>query len=150
MLDSLDSTFFRIFEKSANSLVIKADPPRFTMLAASDEYLAISGKTRDALIGKGVFEVFTDNLTYPSGALRAYNAFLEVIQTKQTVSLPSYEYEIPSPVTGQLEPFYWSNTNVPIMGDDGEVEYILNTTTNITEQVFLKHREQEINRELDY
>ncbi|GAB2791205.1 hypothetical protein GCM10027275_40190 [Rhabdobacter roseus] len=135
-----DINFLAVFEKSAASLVIKADPPRFTMLAVSDQYLKMTACKREDLIGKGVFEVFTDNETDPSGALSAFRAFMEVIETRQQVDLPIYKYEIISPASGKLEPFYWSNCNVPILGEDGQVAYILNTTTDITEQILLKEK----------
>ena len=143
-----DVNFLAVFEKSAGSLVIKADPPRFTMLAVSDQYERITSCKREDLVGKGVFEVFTDNETDPSGALSAYRAFMQVIETRQQVDLPVYKYDIFSPATGKLEPFYWSNSNVPILGQDGEVAYILNTTTDITEQVLTRQKGEKARQDL--
>ncbi|WP_234734371.1 PAS domain-containing sensor histidine kinase [Tellurirhabdus bombi] len=149
MKDSLDAiSLLAIFEKSANSLVIKADPPRFTILAVSDKYLEISRTKREDIIGKGVFEVFPDNESDPSGALSAYKAFMSVIETKKQVDLPVYKYDILVPETGLLTPFYWSNTNVPILGGDGQVAFILNTTADITDKVLLQQKEELGRKEL--
>src|SRR3712207_6304857 len=42
------------------NLVLAADPPHFTMLAASDERLAATLSTREETIGRPLFEFFSD------------------------------------------------------------------------------------------
>src|ERR671914_1520529 len=41
-------------------LVLAADPPRFTMLAANDERLVGTMSTREGTLGLGIFDVFSD------------------------------------------------------------------------------------------
>src|SRR5215217_1963182 len=57
-----DAPDFRaVFEAAPGAIVVLApDAPRFTMLAASDAYLAAAMRPREALIGRPLFEVFPD------------------------------------------------------------------------------------------
>ena len=56
-----ENIFQTVFEKSPGSLLVRADRPDFTILAASDTYLTITGSTRGAILGKGFFEAFPDD-----------------------------------------------------------------------------------------
>lgn len=134
--------FIQFFKYSPQSLVIRADAPRFTMIAASDQYLELSATKREDLIGRGVFEVFPDNDSDPSGALSARNAFERVIAEKRRVDLPVYKYDIKVPGYDDLQPFYWSNVNEPVFDEQGNVAFIINTTANITERILLQQREE--------
>ncbi|RZK69610.1 MAG: PAS domain-containing sensor histidine kinase, partial [Pedobacter sp.] len=49
--------------------------------------------------------------------------------------LPVFKYEIFSPHTGELETYYWSNLNEPVLDEQGQVTYLINSTANITEQI---------------
>ncbi len=125
-------------------MVVKANPPFFTMLAASDRFLELTQKDRADVTGKNLFNVFPDNDADPSGKLSAYRAFVEVIATRTQVDLPVYRYDIFVPAEGRQVPFYWSNRNEPILSADGTaVEYIINTTTNITARILLEKKEAE-------
>jgi two-component system sensor histidine kinase VicK len=57
--DSIYSSpaFQAVFRLSSQSLVMKADFPRFTILAVSDNYLDLVHKQRQELLGNGLFEV---------------------------------------------------------------------------------------------
>lgn len=141
-LNSLPEDIFRtIFEKSPGSLLVKADVPRFTILAASDSYLAVTATTRDAILGKGFSEVFPENTNIDDN-IKAQHIFKAVVKLGQKIDIPSYRYDIFDPDTYTYEEHYWSCSNVPIMGDDGKIAYILNTVVDITKEV--KAREEAI------
>ena len=58
--DTLD--FRALFEGSPDILlVLLPDSPRFTMVAATDARLSATHMTREATLGRGLFEVFPDN-----------------------------------------------------------------------------------------
>lgn len=126
--------FQLFFEKSLNSLIIKADSPYFTILAVSNQYLALVHRQRSALLGKSLFEIFPGS----AGSAKKFsvvNSFKRVIELKAADELPVFEYEIFMPGTGRMETQYWSNLNEPILDKQGDVGYIINTTNNITQQV---------------
>ena len=54
---------FRALFESAPGLflVLKPNPPEFTILAVSDAYLHATMTKRDAIVGRGLFDVFPDN-----------------------------------------------------------------------------------------
>ncbi len=135
--------FQTIFEKSPGSILVKTDLPRFTILAASDSYLKVTSTTREAILGKGFFEVFPDDETQLIDEKAARHVFTKVINTGKTVDIPSYRYDVFNPDTESHELHYWSCSNVPILGDDGEITYILNTIADITEEVKAKESAME-------
>jgi len=142
MPNTLPEDIFRtVFEKSPGSLLVKADAPRFTILAASDSYLAVTATTRDAILGRGFSEVFPENPTIDD-TIKAQYIFKKVVETGQKIDIPSYRYDIFDPDTYTYEEHYWSCSNVPILGNDGKITYILNTVIDITKEV--KAREDAI------
>jgi two-component system CheB/CheR fusion protein len=129
--------FQTIFEKSPGSLLIKADIPRFTILAASDSYLEFTDTTRDAILGRGFSEVFPDSGNVDEH-IKAHNVFIRVVNTGEKIDIPRYRYDIFNQQNNCYEEHHWSCSNVPIKGDDGEIAYILNTVVDITAEVKAK------------
>ncbi|WP_426671512.1 ATP-binding protein [Mucilaginibacter sp. McL0603] len=132
-----DDLFRILFEKSPGSLLIKADAPRFTILAASDAYLNITSVQRRDVLGKGFFEVFPENGDQPNDDTTARKVFTKVIETNQKLDVPVYRYDVLDPVTHQKQIRYWSCSNTPIL-DDGKVDFILNTVIDVTAEVKAK------------
>lgn len=142
----LPEDIFRIvFEKSPGSILIKADIPRFTILAASDSYLEVTSSTREGIVGKGFFEAFPDDETVEHDETAARKIFTRVIETCQKIDVPTYKYDIYKADTGQYERHFWSCTNIPVMDKQNKIAYILNTVTDITEEV--KAKEEAIESE---
>ncbi|WP_316839975.1 ATP-binding protein [Pedobacter gandavensis] len=130
--------FQNFFRASPQSVVFKANSPDFTILAVSDQFVEISLKSREALLGQKLLDVFSGRTKDTYAREFAFNALEEVIRTKKRVDLPIYKYDIYSSETGKMEPLYWSNSNQPVLNHHGEVAYIINTTANVTAQVMLK------------
>ena len=126
-----------IFEKSPGSLLVKADKPLFTILAASDTYLEITSSTREEIVGKGFFEVFPDDMDFDEET-NARHAFTRVIETGQKIEVPTYRYDVVNPETKKFEVRYWSCCNTPISDGVNLVAYILNTVVDITGEVKAK------------
>ena len=135
------------FKSSGRSLVIKANPPHFTMLAASDNYLALVHKQRSELLDKHIFEVFPGSAADPSEKYSVFSSFNRVIHTKEKDVLPIFKYEIFVPKTGKMETEYWSNINEPIPDEEGNVAYLINTTTNVTQEVLNKQALEEADKQ---
>ncbi|MGN6181296.1 MAG: PAS domain-containing sensor histidine kinase [Mucilaginibacter sp.] len=136
---SLPEDIFRvIFEKSPGSILVKANIPHFTILAASDSYLKVTSSTRNEIVGKGFFEAFPDDEATEHEETAARKVFTRVIETGQKIDVPTYKYDIYNPDTGLREPHFWSCTNIPVMDTQNKIAYILNTVTDITEEVKAK------------
>jgi two-component system, OmpR family, sensor histidine kinase VicK len=132
-----ENIFQTIFEKSPGSLLVKADIPRFTILAASDSYLEVTDTTRDAILGRGFSEVFPDSGNIDEH-IRAHNIFTRVIKTGKKVDVPRYRYDIFNADTQCHEEHYWSCSNMPVRDDKNKIAYILNTVVDITGEVKAK------------
>lgn len=153
--------FQNYFQTGTRSLILKANSPYFTVLAVSDKYLSLVHKQRSEVINNNLFDVFPGSAADPSEKNSVFSSFKRVIDSQKTDELPVFKYEIFNEGTGASETEYWTNVNEPILDKEGNVAYLINTTTNITqrllaEQAFeetgkLKHsleREQELNEEL--
>ncbi len=133
-----DDIFKLIFEKSPGSLLVKADAPHFTIVAVNEAYLNITNASKEMIVGKGFFQVFPDDDYDPDDETAARKTFTRVAQTGQKVDIPTYRYDTRDPETGDYRIRYWSCSNVPLMGPDGKVLYILNTIAEITGEVAAK------------
>jgi two-component system sensor histidine kinase VicK len=130
--------FKTVFEKSPGSLLVKADLPDFTILAASDTYLTITGSTRKAILGKGFFVAFPDDNAGFDDETAARKVFTRVVETGQKVDVPTYRFDVYNPDIKDYEIRYWSCCNTPIFDNENKVAYILNTVVDITGEVKAK------------
>jgi PAS domain-containing protein len=108
--------FRALFESGPTALlIVLPDDPVFTMVAASDAYLRLSGVPREDLIGRGVFEVFRDNPKDPAGAERLCASFRRTIATNtpDRLSVCRYDLELPESGGDSFEERYWSALNTP-------------------------------------
>jgi PAS domain S-box-containing protein len=127
-----DKLFLSIFEKTANSILVKADAG-FTIVAVSDSYLELANTTRDQIVGQQFFEVLpkiTEHF-YVADAFR--NSFEQVVKTRNTVYLQYPDHL--NVFVHQSGQHYWSVTNKPVLDADGKVGYIIHNVVNITEQI---------------
>ncbi|AYL95952.1 PAS domain-containing sensor histidine kinase [Mucilaginibacter celer] len=129
-----DGIFKIIFENSPGSLLVQADAPRFTIIAASDGYLSTTSTNRQQIVGKGFFEVFPDDAENPDDVTTARKIFTKVAQTGQKIDVPCYRYDVYNAESKTYEKRFWSCSNIPFTCND-KVTYILNTVVDITAEV---------------
>jgi len=138
------SSEFRLFEAvPGNNLLIRSDSPRFTMLAASESYLQLTGKSKTDLIGIGVFEAFPPRPEGLEDSEDLKASFLEVLATKKTHQLPVQRYDIHDVETHFIEK-YWRISNSPVLNEEGDVAYIINSVEDITQDIKTKQQELQI------
>ncbi|MEJ7560029.1 MAG: ATP-binding protein [Pedobacter sp.] len=127
--------FQAFFKGASRSLIIKADAPTFTVLAASDLYLSLTHKEREEVLGNGLFQTYPGAHSDPNEKDSVFSSFVRVINTREKDELPVFKYEISIANTNEKETHYWTNVNEPILDENGQVAYITNTTTNITKKI---------------
>jgi PAS domain S-box-containing protein len=125
-------------------LVITANPPEYTLADMNSAYLAITGRKREDLIGKKLLDVFpeTDTQNAVQQADRLIESLETVISEKKTDQLGVLRYDIVNNETGRMEVRYWNSRNIPVFNDEGNVNFVLNTVTEITEQILSNKREE--------
>jgi signal transduction histidine kinase len=134
--------FRRLFE-SAPGLYLVLDPG-LTIVAVSDAYLAATMTRREAILGRGVFDVFPDNPDDPAteGA-RNLRASLQRVKRDRVVdAMPVQRYDIRRPDSegGGFVERFWSPVNSPVVGPAGELVYIIHSVEDVSEFVRLKQR----------
>jgi len=132
----------KIFRASPTpTSIIEADAPNFTFIAVNEAYCRMTQVSEDQLIDKSLFEAFPENPdeSKPTGIEKLKGSFLKVIATKNIDELDQLRYDIILE-DGEFKQVFWKVINTPILDEEGSVEFIINTATNITQQV-LSERE---------
>jgi PAS domain S-box-containing protein len=114
-------------------LILAPDAPRFTIKEVNQAYLAATMRTRNALIGRPLFEAFPNNPD-DSGATGVANlrASLErALATKRPNTMAVQKYDIPHP-RGGFEERWWDPVNTPVLDEAGEVAEIVHHVTDVT------------------
>ena len=145
--------FRRLFEKAPGLyLVLDAD---LNIVAVSDAYLQATMTKRDEILGRGIFDVFPDNPD-DAGATGENNlrASLDRVRQKlvpDPMAVQKYDIRRPADEGGAFEERFWSPINLPVLGNDGRLEYIIHRVEDVTEYVRLRREEvarQEMTTEL--
>jgi signal transduction histidine kinase len=146
---SPDPDFRALFEAvPASYLVLAPDAPAFTIVAASDSYLAASLTERDAILGRGVFAVFRDANPanpHPTGIVNLRASLERVLRTREPHRMPRQRYDVQRP-DGTWDVRYWEPRNTPILAADGSVRFLLHEVEEVTTQ--MAERESEVDARL--
>ncbi len=147
--------FRQVFEASPRPLLLlAADPPRFTMLAVNAAHARAFSTTPEALIGRGVLEVFGETPEPEPARFRdAIRESMErVLTTREADQMPIRPYALTLP-SGEVEERYWSAANTPMFGPDGAVTHIVSAVRDATGEVMERRSEEArtlLMREVDH
>ncbi|MBK0403404.1 PAS domain-containing protein [Adhaeribacter sp. BT258] len=124
--------------------------PNFTILDASDAYLAATLTRREKIVDRNIFEVFPDNPEFPDAmaSVNLRQSLQKVLKRRKphTMALQRYDIRRPKSIGGGFEERYWLATNAPVLDEQGEVLYIVHQAIDVTMQQ-LAHHHIETNRE---
>jgi PAS domain S-box-containing protein len=109
-----------LFERSTGSYLIL--DPGFVILAATDAYCHVARVSREAIIGRDVFEVFGDLPDLKDSLARVLRA-----RRPDAMAIRRRDVE------GAEK--HWSPMNVPVLDDAGAVTYIIHRVRDVTESV---------------
>ena len=142
-----DQRFTRLFEASpAPFLVVQPEAPRFIITEVNDAYLTATMRTREKVVGRGIFEAYPDNPDdATTGGVSVLRASLErVLASQQPDRLPGLKYDIARP-DGTFEQRLWSPINSPVLDENGQVEAIIHNANDVTQE----RRSQQALRDAD-
>jgi PAS domain S-box-containing protein len=129
--------------------------PDLTIVAVSEAYLQARMTKRDEILGRHLFEVFSDSPDDPSatGVSNLRASLDRVLQHRapHTMAVQKYDIRRPESEGGGFEERYWSPVNSPVLGTNGEVAYIIHRVEDATDFVHLKlagSEQQRITEEL--
>ncbi|MGP3683478.1 PP2C family protein-serine/threonine phosphatase [Streptomyces sp. IBSNAI002] len=117
--------------------------PDLVFADANEAFLRLSGRTRDQVVGRYLFDVFPDNPNAPgpTGVRNLQTSLLRVVETgeRDTMALQRYDVEYPDR-PGEWEERYWSPVNAPVLGPDGQVALLLHRVEEVTELIRARGR----------
>lgn len=137
ILTKQDILDFRAFEATPGiSVIVLPDPPVYTVVAVSNDFILTSKMKREEVVGKGHFTVFPKSPEDPdfTGEQNLKASFEYIIKHKNRHSIPLQRYDIPTP-DGKFLEKYWQVSNAPILSDDEELLYIVHSATDVTDLV---------------
>ncbi|MFD5338647.1 PP2C family protein-serine/threonine phosphatase [Streptomyces hawaiiensis] len=112
--------------------------PELVYADVNEEFVRVSGRSREQLIGKYLFDVFPDNPndTAATGMRNLEASLYRVLATgeRDTMALQRYDVEDPER-PGEWQKRYWSPVNAPLLGSDGKVVLILHRVEEVTELI---------------
>ena len=139
-----DVDFERAFEALPGiNILIDVDEPNYTVLAVTQGLLDVQSEVfrKNDLINKPFFEAFPqskENIS-KAGEEKIRSSFEYVINNKKNHTLDVQRYEIPDENGGFTER-WWSAVNKPVLDKDGNVDFIIQASVEITEQVIANKR----------
>jgi PAS domain S-box-containing protein len=142
----IDVNTLRLFESvPGKNLLILNNPPHFTIAGVSNDYLKLIQKSREELVGQGIFESFPSNRNNPDdqGEFNLRTSFQEVIEQNKRSSIITYRYDVLNS-EDEYEERHWKIFNTPIPDLNGELKYIIHNVEEITYEVKWKQQESYI------
>jgi signal transduction histidine kinase len=129
-----------------NHLLIKADPPVFTIVAAGKSHLEMTGRIKENVVGKGVFEVFPPNPdSLGVNSMHDLTAsFMEAIETKKVSFLPAQRYDLGVLENTEYVEKFWRIRNTPVNDDNNMVSFIINSVEDVTSDVLARRHQEQI------
>jgi serine phosphatase RsbU (regulator of sigma subunit) len=109
--------------------------PDLVFVDANEAFLSTSGRTREQLVGRYLFDVFPDNPNDPdaTGMRNLYASLRRVATTGQRDTMALQRYDVEDPERpGVWQERYWSPVNAPVLGPDGTVELLLHRVEEVT------------------
>ena len=101
---------------------------------ATASYLRLTGRTRDDLVDRYVFDAFPD----PSGAGQSplATSMRTALETGRPDRLPLLDYAVRTDRSGEdFEERWWSIVNIPLLDGNGRARALLNAVDDVTEAV---------------
>ena len=108
--------------------------PDLRVLDMNAEYLEVTGRGRDDLVGQPFLEAFPppDHTRGPDGRSELQVSLETVLATGRPDTLPVQKYPIAG-ADGVMTERHWLAVHVPVLGADGRVVAIVQRTEDITE-----------------
>ncbi len=137
-LPTAPADYRALFDASPTPLLV-VSPPDWTIVAANDARLAVTGTTREEQVGRRLFDVFPDDPEDPEadGVRNLTASFERVVATKATDKMAVQRYAVRGP-NGRFVERWWAPVNTPVLGADGAVSLIIHHVEDVTEVIRLR------------
>jgi PAS domain S-box-containing protein len=127
--------FDELFRHAPNAYMVLDRELRY--VEANHAYELLVGMQREALVGRGLFEVFpgstNDDGSDQSTVLRASLERVLATGERDVLALIPYAMRVDTPEGPALDVRYWSATHTPVRDAAGDVVAVMQHTTDVTE-----------------
>jgi PAS domain S-box-containing protein len=103
----------------------------FTIVWMNEAYLAATERKRSEILGRNMFDAFPSDPDSDSHRLLD-RSLRRVLECAEPDEIALIRYDIVNS-DGAMDVRYWSATQTPVLGPDGEVTHILQHTVDVTE-----------------
>lgn len=133
--------FQRLFESCPHPYLVLRPDSSFTITAASERYLSVTGTQREAIVGRALFEAFPANpgAADNTGASSLQTSLERVLRDRTQDVMGVQRYDLPGPDGLQMR--YWSPVNTPVFDLDGNIPLIIHHVEDVTEFVQMRERQ---------
>jgi signal transduction histidine kinase/ActR/RegA family two-component response regulator len=134
--------FKSLFEAAPGSYLVL--DPDLVIVAASDAYLEETATDREAILGRALFEVFPGDPGEEGlpgdGAMRASLERVLRDRVADAMEVQRHDVRLPGATGGAAEVRYRSPVNLPVIGPDQELAYIVHRVEDVTQFVRLNEQ----------
>ncbi|BFV55373.1 hypothetical protein KCMC57_up04770 [Kitasatospora sp. CMC57] len=112
--------------------------PDLVYADANDDFLRLSGRTREQLIGRYLFDVFPNNPNDPAstGARNLEASLRRVLASGERDTMALQRYDVESVTRpGEWEERYWSPVNAPVLDGEGRTVLLVHRVEEITQLI---------------
>ncbi|KAB1984277.1 SpoIIE family protein phosphatase [Streptomyces triticiradicis] len=117
--------------------------PDLVIVDVNEAACRVTGRAREDLLGRYLFDAFPENPADPEAeGVRNLHASLQwVLRSKQPHTMAPQKYDIPvADRPGIFEERWWSAINTPVLGADGQVEWIIHRGEDVTAFILSQSR----------
>lgn len=132
---ALPVDYQQVFHSLPENFLLIAPNPEATILDNTDSHVAVSLKSREEAVGRPFFEAYPASSESGAAQIRESHEHVRRYLEPHTMPLIRYDLARPTEQGGGLEEFYWQATHFPILNAEGQLQYILQRTQNVTEQL---------------
>ncbi|MEU8654374.1 SpoIIE family protein phosphatase [Streptomyces sp. NPDC048737] len=112
--------------------------PDLAYADVNEDFAQLTGRSREQLLGRHIFDVFPENPGEPAaaGMRETRTSMARVLETGERDTMALLRYDIEDPRRpGHWEEHFWSPVNAPVLGPDGEVVLIIHRVEEVTELI---------------
>lgn len=112
--------------------------PELVYADVNDDFVRITGRSREQLIGRYIFDVFPENPhdDAAAGMRETRESMLRAVATGERDTMAVLRYDIEDPQQpGLWQEHFWSPVNAPVLGADGKVTLIVHRVEEVTELI---------------
>ncbi|KAA9338192.1 PAS domain-containing protein [Hymenobacter busanensis] len=140
--------YLQLFRHWPGNCLLLLPDAEFTIVDNTNGHVAVSRKSRDAVVGRPLFEAFPATDLAQSEVLRASLEHVRDQLQPHTMPRIRYDLELPAEQGGGFEELYWQATHFPILDDAGQLQFILQQTEDVTTQHQAERRAAQLQAEL--